>query len=58
MKKSMAAKNESTLENNQNEIRIQAQGESSKAVTKNIKLVKVQPSQIKARGPRDCFPLG
>lgn len=54
----MAAKNESTLENNQNEIRIQAQGESSKAVTKNIKLVKVQPSQIKARGPRDCFPLG
>jgi hypothetical protein len=58
MKKSTTAKNESTLDNSQNEVRIQSQGESSKAVLKNIKLVKVQPSQVKARGPRDCFPLG
>ena len=58
MKKSMTAKNESILENSQIETRSLSQGESSKAVLKNIKLVKVQPSQVKARGPRDCFPLG
>lgn len=33
--------------------------ETTKAILKNIKIVKPQASSTeKSRGPRDCFPLG